>query len=172
MLMRDEHRDDAIDELIATAARAMTAGEPTRALRTGVRDGITRSRSVWPLVPALAGAAVLVAVAIVVGRALLGAPDEPAVHPTTEVAMTDVTKAAGQEPVRETAAPATTQFVRATTRRPVARVRPPLEDEEPVIPPIAIEPLVPTQIVVDTRSGVMPIEIEPLQIEPLQGSGQ
>jgi hypothetical protein len=41
-------------------------------------------------------------------------------------------------------------------------------EEEPPIPPIAIEPLVTVQIAVE-NSGVMPIEIEPLQIEPLRG---
>jgi hypothetical protein len=51
---------------------------------------------------------------------------------------------------------------------------PPIEEPEPLIPAIAIpqletEPLAIRQIAMDVSSGVMPIEIEPLRIEPLQG---
>ena len=43
------------------------------------------------------------------------------------------------------------------------------EEEEPPIPPITIEPVHTVQIAVDESSDVMPIDIAPLQIEPLQG---
>jgi hypothetical protein len=67
---------------------------------------------------------------------------------------------------------------RQFTRR-LATAIPPREEEESLIPPIAIEPLVTlplravsleaVQIAVDQSSGVMPIVIAPLQIEPLLG---
>ena len=45
----------------------------------------------------------------------------------------------------------------------------PPEELAPMIPPIAIAPLETKLIAVETSSGLMPIEIEPLQIEPLRG---
>jgi len=54
-------------------------------------------------------------------------------------------------------------------RRRAADVTAPPPEEESPIPPIAIEPLTTVQIAVDVSSGVMPIEIAPLQIEPLLG---
>jgi len=83
-----------------------------------------------------------------VGRALSGAPGGPdRVRPTIEQSI----------PVRRLAADVAV---------------PP--EEESLIPPIAIEPLATdplpaVQIVVDQSSGVMPIEIASLRIEPLQG---
>ena len=43
------------------------------------------------------------------------------------------------------------------------------EDIAPLIDPIMIEPITTVQIAIDVSSGVMPIDIEPLRIEPLQG---
>jgi hypothetical protein len=66
------------------------------------------------------------------------------------------------------------QPVRTTPRQLGRRLAadvpvPPPAEEEPPIPPIAIEPLTTAQIAVDVSSGVMPIDIAPLQIEPLLG---
>jgi len=52
---------------------------------------------------------------------------------------------------------------------PAEAVEPPTEEIESLIPPIAIPALETRQIAVATGSGVVPIEIEPLRIEPLQG---
>jgi hypothetical protein len=60
------------------------------------------------------------------------------------------------------------------TRRLADDVAAPPQEEEPPIPPIAVEPLEPVQIAVGNpitveNSGVMPIEVAPLQLEPLRG---
>jgi hypothetical protein len=59
------------------------------------------------------------------------------------------------------------------TRRLADEVAAPPQEEESLIPPIALEPLEPAQIAVGNpiaveSSGVMPIEVAPLQIEPLR----
>ena len=59
-------------------------------------------------------------------------------------------------------------------RRLAGDVAAPPQEEEPLIPPIAVEPLQPVQIAVGNpitveSSGVMPIEVAPLQLEPLRG---
>ncbi len=53
--------------------------------------------------------------------------------------------------------------------RLTATFEPPAEEPEQLIQPITIPALETQQIAVDTSSGVMPIEIVPLRIEPLQG---
>ncbi len=60
------------------------------------------------------------------------------------------------------------------TRRLADEVAAPPQEEESLIPPIAVEPLEPAQIAVGNpitvdSSGVMPIEVAPLQLEPLRG---
>jgi hypothetical protein len=182
MSMRDETPDplalsersesNGIDAVIDEAARRLVAGEPSSSLRSGVLSRIGRQRSPWwSFVPALAGAAiVLIAIA---GRALLGPPAGP-VRPTGERRTIE---RAAPAVASQTNVPAATQLApieaRQLTRRQVAAIPPPAEEESP-IPPIAIPPLTTTpladvQIVVDDSSGVMPIDIAPLQIEPLLG---
>ena len=167
MSMRDE-RTDPIDALIDDAARQLVAGEPSSALRSSVRDRIDRRQSTWSLVPALAGASALAVVAVMlVGRTLSGPPGGPdKARPTIEHPVIERAQAPGS--------PGETDNVRPTsdgvqlTRRLAAPVAPPPE-EDPPIPPINIEPLATAQIAVNVSSGVIPIEIEPLQIEPLRG---
>jgi hypothetical protein len=171
MSMRNER---PIDALIDEAARRLVAGEPSSSLRRSVRERIGRRRSAWSLVPAFAGVAALLVVAVIMGRTLSG----PAHGPDRVVT--------GERPPIERAAPAVASqpnepaaiqpvpsAPRQLARRLAADVAPPPEEESP-IPPIAIEPLATeplgaVQIAVDVSSGVMPIEIAPLQIEPLLG---
>src|SRR6185503_1272818 len=79
MSMRNER---PIDALIDEAARRLVEGEPSSSLRSGVRDRIGKRRSAWSFVPALAGAAALLVVAVIVGRALLDPVDAPEQKPT------------------------------------------------------------------------------------------
>lgn len=150
---RESNRPDPIDALIDSAARQMVAGEPSSSLRGAVRDRVARRRSPWLLTPALAGAAAAVVIAVVlVGRALLGPAEAPGERDNVRPTIVGV----------------------QLTRRLAAPVVVPPQEEEPAIPPIAIEPLVTVQIAVASpiaveSSGMMPIEIEPLQIEPLRG---
>ena len=176
--MRNE-RPDPLDALIDEAARRLVAGEPSSSLRSSVRDRIRRKhrkrQSAWSFVPAFAGAAVLLFVVVVVGRALLGPSagsvgrtlSGPAVRPTSDRPAThsDLLAVASQTNHPTATQPASIN-ARQFTRR--ARAVPPPPDEEPIVPPIAIEPLSTAQIV-DMSSGVMPIDIAPLQIEPLLG---
>lgn len=170
MLMRSE-RDGAIDAAIAAAAEALTSAAPSAALRVGVRDRIGRRHTAWWLVPAAAAAVVLVAI---LGRTLSGpaVPDGP-----DRVRAADVRLAIEHaSPQLETVGRALSgppDRVRPAVTPPVRRLaaafEPPVEEMEPLIPPITIPPLETELIVVDASSGVMPIEIEPLRIEPLQG---
>lgn len=179
MSMRNENGDplalskrsesNGVDALIDEAARRLVAGEPSSALRRGVRERIDRRRPALSFVPVLAGVAALLVVAVIVGRALLGPSDGPdRVRPTGERPTFERTEPAiasqGPEPTAIQPEPGAPRQLRR-----VAAVPLPLPEEEPLIPPITIEPLATAQIAVDESSGVMPIEIEPLQIEPLLG---
>ena len=168
-----------MDALIDEAARRLVAGEPSSSLRGRVRDRIGKRQSAWSFVPSLAGAAALLLVAAIAGRALLDRPAGPdKVGPTGDHLTTNSAPAsASQQPEVTSIQPAPTTR-RQLARRPAADVAA-LPEEDSPIPPIAIEPLdtVPlramplreVQIAVDESSGVMPIEIAPLQIEPLLG---
>jgi len=182
---RQSNGPDPIDALIGSAARQMVAGEPSSSLRSAVRDRIERRRSAWSLSPAIAGAAVaLVIAAVLVGRTLLGpavtpgAPDKA--RPTIELTSApDVTETArptidvGEVGTRSIRLQADRNRFRLT-RRLADEVAAPPQEEESLIPPIAVEPLEPAQIAVGNpitvdSSGVMPIEVAPLQLEPLRG---
>jgi hypothetical protein len=184
MSMRNEQSTgrDPIDALIDSAAREMMGGEPSASLRSAVRHRIERRRPMWSLVPAWGVAASVAVAALFVGWALLGpsgAPDptRPIAQPAIERAAIPVEQPppvvapdtgsvrspwqAGQEPV-------------PLTRRVADDVAALPQEEESLIPPIAIAALEPGQIAVGNpiaveSSGVMPIEIEPLQLEPLRG---
>ena len=175
--MRNE-TPDPVDALIDDAARQLVAGQPSSSLRGAVRDRIGSRRSPWVFAPAFAAAGAVVLVAILVGPT--GAPDAERAVPSATVARIE-RPAHGIEPME--------RFERQEpSERPERLERPErferferlersadltFEEEEPLIPPImiepltAIEPLASVQIAVDTSSGVMPIEIAPLQIEPL-----
>jgi hypothetical protein len=170
MSMRNE-RPDAIDALIDDAARRIVAGEPSSSLRSSVRDRIGRRRSAWwTFAPALAAAAIVIIA--IAGRAIVGVPAGSGharlVTPGVANPSLEVPSPAGGV--------SQTQLVRSEPRqlgRGRAAVTPP-PDEDPIVPPITIEPLQTpplseVQIAADVSSGVMPIDVEPLQIEPLLG---
>lgn len=169
MLMRSEQGDGRFDAAIDAAASALTAADPSPALRAAVRDRIGGRRTSWWLVPVGALAALIVV--MLVGRALLGPSEGPG-----RVRAGTTRPGVAPEPIAVPGlAPDIQPVVAATTatRPPMRRLPTPFEpapeDLEPLIPPIMIPPLETKQIAVDARSGVMPIEIEPLRIEPLQG---
>ena len=171
MWMHGERNDDRLDAAIDAAARSLTAGEPPSSLRAAVQGRIARRRNASWLVPAAAVAAVLVVA--LVGRTLSG----PSVAGGPEMPQLP----AKLEPPVLVAVPAPRPIMGAAdVRRVVATTVPsappamdtpdaPPEEPAPMIPPITIEPLETKLIAVETGSGVMPIEIEPLQIEPLRG---
>lgn len=174
-----EHREsngrDPIDALIDSAARQMVAGEPSSSLRGAVRNRIEHRRSAWPLLPAVAGvAAAVVIAAVLVSRTLL-----PDVGPTLSGPAGD--RDTDRPTIERVAIPAPpapivesdTRSVRLA-RRLADEVAAPPQEEEPLIPLIAVEPVEPVQIAVGNpitveSSGVMPIEVAPLQLEPLRG---
>jgi hypothetical protein len=168
MSMRNEG-PDPVDALIDAAARQLVAGEPSAALRSSVRDRIGARRPVWSFVPALAGAAAFLVVAVIVGRGPVGRivsgpagpPGEPDRVRTAE-ASPAIERASNDAPSQLAIEPPRTRSVRL-------QADPVPQEEESPIPPIAIEPLVTVQIAGDVSSGVMPIDIAPLQIEPLLG---
>jgi hypothetical protein len=188
MSMRNE-RVDPIDALIDSAARQIVAGEPSSLLRSAVRDRVAARRPAWLLAPAWGVALGVMLAALIVGRALLSdpvgrtlsgpagerdivrpaieltrAPDAPdKSRPTIEVdevGIGGVRLEANRNPVR--------------LRRLAEDVAAPPQEEEPLIPLIAVEPLDPVRIaaanpITVENSGVMPIDVAPLQLEPLRG---
>ena len=171
LALSERSESNGIDALIDEAARRLVAGEPSSLLRSSVRDRIGRRRSAWwVFAPALAGAAVVIIA--IVGRAIVGVPADPerARVVTSDVANLSVGVASPAVDVTPT------QLVQSEPRqlgrrRAAATLLP---DEEPLVPQIAIEPLrtpplSEAQIAADVSSGVMPIDVEPLQIEPLLG---
>ena len=180
---RESNGSDPLDALIDHAARQIVAGEPSSSLRGAVRDRIEHRRSAWSLSPAIAGAAVaLVIAAVPVGRALLGppgAPDPPShrfgvARPTIErVAIPAPPAPSVESDTRSVRLQADQNRVRLA-RRLADNVAAPPQEEESLILPIAVEPLEPAQIALGNpitvdSSGVMPIEVAPLQLEPLRG---
>jgi hypothetical protein len=183
MSMRNE-TPDPVDALIDDVARQLVAGQPSSSLRSAVRDRIGRRRLPWVCAPAFAAAGTLAIVAMLVGPT--GAPDAERAVPSATVARIE-RPAHGIEPMErfERREPSERferlerlerserleRFERLERLERSADLT--FEEEEPLIPPImiepltAIEPLASVQIAVDTSSGVMPIEIAPLQIEPL-----
>lgn len=173
MSMRNE-RPDSLDTLIDNVARQMIAGEPSPSLRGAVRERIAGRPVVWSLVPAWGVAVGVLIAALIVGRALLGPPSErDNIRPTIEHAAIPAEQPPAIVGPDARSVPLQADQVRLT-RRPADDVAAVPQEEEPLIPPIAIEPLETVQIAVGNpitveSSGVMPIEIEPLQIEPLRG---
>jgi hypothetical protein len=175
MSMRNE-TPDQIDALIDDAARQLVAGQPSSSLRRAVRDRIGSRRLPWVFAPVFAAAGALVIAAILVGPMLSGPPD-------VERALRGPTVARIVRPERFERSERIERIERIERSERIERIERSerlersadlsFEDDEPLIPPItiepltAIEPLTSVQIAVDTSSGVMPIEIAPLQIEPL-----
>lgn len=177
MLMRSEQGDSRFDAAIDAAASALTSADPSPALRAGVRDRIGKRRTAWWLVPASV-LAVVVVVALV-GRILPGPATQGGPDKARPTDIADLRPALDRvspppETVGRTLSGPAAQGGPDKARPPRMRRLPPTfepapEDLEPLIPPLMIPPLETQQIAVDARSGVMPIEIEPLRIEPLQG---
>jgi hypothetical protein len=166
MSMRSERDGDQLDAAIDAAARSLTEGEPSATLRASVRARISERRSFvrWALVPVAASAAVIVA-AVFLGRFTASPSGTPELPPKPQApALVD----APVSPVEAMPLDAV-DAMPLTMRRVVTTFEPPVEEPEPAIPPLVIAPLVTELIEVDAGSGVMPIEIEPLQIEPLRG---
>jgi hypothetical protein len=146
--------DDAID----AAARELTRGEPSPRLRHQVRSRIQR-RPAGLRVPALVAiggaAAIVLAVFMVWNR--------PDTGPDQQAAVTPAPVATVQQPAEPTPAKAPAPL--RAGRRP--RTTRPTRALEP-IDPLVIEPIAMPPLAVTTSSGVMPIDIDYLQIEPLQ----
>ena len=186
LALSERSESSGIDALIDEAARRLVAGEPSSSLRSSVRDRIARRRLAWFVVPAWGMAAATVVAVLIVGRATpphgagaVGTPGSgppfehgsarPTDHPATKSNVPTVALQANEPAViqPEPSAP------RQLARRRAADVAAAPEEESP-IPPITIEllataPLRAVLIAADVSSGVMPIDIAPLQIEPLLG---
>ena len=158
---------DRIDAAIDAAARSLIDAEPSAALRVHVRERILaasayRRKMQWALVPVVATATVIV-VALVLG----GSPSAPAVQQALQAPPPPAATPRERAPVTEIQRQAIAASLPPMRRLVTFEV--PQDEVESLIPPIAIAPLETKQISVDVSSGVMPIEIEPLRIEPLQG---
>jgi hypothetical protein len=167
------------DELIDRAAHAMTRGEPSARLRVAVRARLAaglggaglaarrpepwrrwkQARHLW--IPALASAAALVVLAMTL--VWMPRPEHrvassaPAVVAPPRSVVSRVEPPVVESPVTAAAAPqARRQRVTSTAQR-IA-----------VIDPLVIEPISVPLMAVDANSGAMPMDIQPLQIEPLQ----
>ena len=148
------------DELIDRVARAMTHGEPSTRLREAVRTRIEQDRTPWAgraWIPASA-AATLVLAAIVTWT--LPGPQVEPLRSTQLATALDVTPAIPLE-----SAPV---FVSAQLSAPSDSGSRSTRQLSLAVPPLVIEPISVPLIAVDASSGVMPIEIDPLQIEALQ----
>jgi len=151
------------DDLIDRAAHAMTRGEPSNRLRHAVRARIETPRASWRL-PAWVPAAVAVVVLLIVARALSGPRGEADTPRPTQVATA--------------IAPRPTEVARAPVARALSGPRGEADTPRPTsarksqrkleVEPLVIEPIRMPLIAIDSSSGVMPIEIEDLRIEPLQ----
>jgi hypothetical protein len=163
----------AADRAIDAAARDLTRGEPTRQLRAAVRRRIEQ-RTWWKMpiwVPVTAAAAAMV-VAVVLTRNAPDAPGTSSPPPEQTVASNQpapIAPGVSPGPLPE---PTRIRPAARTTTRPAANSRSGSNgaraSTDPLYPPLVIEPLVVARIAVDAASGVMPIELEPLQIEALQ----
>jgi hypothetical protein len=152
--MRSDDRDDLID----AAAHEMTRGEPSQRLRREVRTRIDKRRPVWA-VPMWVPLVVAVALLIVVARTLSGPHGVPDRVRPTPVEQTAAAPRVVPPVVEASPSPRVGQITRPR-RRPTRALQP--------INPLVIEPIAMPLMAVTTSSGVMPIDIDPLQVEPLQ----
>lgn len=164
--MRDDERvgpgfsraDDG-DAVIDAAAQSMTRGEPTAQLRTTVRARIERNQAPWRLWGRVAMAGAAAFLLIVVARTFSGSGGESDQARHTPVQQTVI--APRVEPaVDEVSPPPRVAQVTRPRRRPTRALDP--------IAPLVIEPMTTPLMAVGTSSGVKPIEINDLRIEPLQ----
>jgi hypothetical protein len=143
------------DDLISVAARDLTAGRPSPQLRYRVRSRIARTparRMLWPAWVGLAGVAAAVLALFIMWSRPQPAPDQQIAVAVPQVGPADP-RAPGEPIPTPVAAPDAAALVPVRPTR-VTRPAP------------AIEPIDP--LVIGTPAGVMPMELEDLQIEPLQ----
>jgi hypothetical protein len=181
MSMQDE--PNALDTLIDDAARALTTGSPSAALRENVRARLVPRRG-WRQVPVwqpALGAAVLGVVAMV-----LMSPDAPA--PTSTPASSGQAPIPGPASSGPATPPAAEQAIVLAEVRPalpgrsgggarrVPRREQPSADNQvaapadplPPIEPLEVEPVSPIELAVIERiPEPMPLRIQSLQIERL-----
>ena len=172
MSMQGNHDSDAIDAVIDATARSLTAGEPSAALRVKVRERIDHRSGAWWLTPAWGAAAAVLVAAVVVWSFLPGATNRPV---PAERTLTQ--SVPGRAPIPDPRV----QPVSVPAVVPARQLRAPVEisaaatdqtaaELESPIDPISIAPLSTRQIAVEA-SPVMPIEIDLLEIQPLQVGG-
>ena len=179
--------EDPVDRLIDEAARELTAGSPSPALRTRVRariesrelsrSGGRRARLVWK--PALAAGA-LALLAFLVTRSRDPDVTTPGTAPPPEVARRS--EAVGSPVVEavEPARPAPPEGARASARAARARRAvegdasgstgdpvAPLEGALPPIDLIAIEPVALARAAVERIPEPMPVRIDRMLVEQL-----
>ena len=150
------------DELIDRIARAMTHGVPSTQLRQAVRTRIEQEWTPWASrewIPASA-AATLVLAAIVTWT--LSGPRVEPLRSTQVATALDVTP-----PVPLESAPLLVS-AQLSARSDSGGASRSTRQLITAVPPLVIEPISVPLIAVDASSGVMPIEIDPLQIEALQ----
>ena len=150
------------DELIDRVARAMTHGEPSTSLRQAVRTRIEQDRTPWAgrvWIPASA-AATLVLAAIVTWTL-----SDPRVEPLRSTQLATALDVAPPVPLESAPVPVSAQLSARSDSEGGSRSTRQLSL---AVPPLVIEPISVPLIAVDASSGVMPIEIDPLQIEALQ----
>ena len=152
-------RDDGRDDLIDTTAYAMTRGEPTPHLRTTIRARIERNQAPWALWRKVATAGAAALLLIVVAWTLSGPGAETEKGRPTPVEQTAIAPPLAPVVDNLSPPPRVAQVTRPP-RRPTRALDP--------IAPLVIEPMTTPLMAVETSSGVMPIDIDPLQVEPLQ----
>ena len=162
--------DDALDALIDRVAHDLTAGNPPAALAAAVRSRIGDGDRGWPFVgwrPMTAVGSLVLAIGLATALWLGRPADAPSVANNRPVAATDGPAEAGPYAREKERAPSPTG----------ADVVP--RSIQPVVPSVAavplpgIEPLdVPAiddpAMVAEMSPAGSPIEIEPLQIAPLE----
>ena len=175
--MRD-NEDDPLDALIDVTARGISAGPLPSSLRTTVRRRIEQTQArwafpVWQVAGATAATALVVMTLLMVRSVPAPVEEAGPVQATREPVAATPRKAPPTiaRAVPPDAAPARSRIGKAIVPRRLvfAANADATEDIEPLIDPITIEPIATVQIAIDVSSGVMPIDIEPLRIEPLQG---
>jgi hypothetical protein len=144
-------------DIVDAAARDLTRGEPSPQLRERVRARIGRRRGwlVAARVPVLGAAIAMVLVAVAVQEsrdAVPLPPAPPAVHVASSFPVAAGTGAGRLEQLE----------------RPERLERPTRAKRILAIDPLVIEPIAMPPIAVTASSGVTPIAIDDLRIEPLR----
>jgi hypothetical protein len=180
------HDDDGLDALIDRVARDMTAGEPPADLAAHVRARIGgRDAARWFVAwqPAAAAAVVVMAIAIAAvlrpERPADPPADQPAVVKTEPAAVIGGSAAANPPSVSQVQAepgPTRSEARQVPRRGPIA---PPAQAVQvamattiasplPSIEPLGVAAIDDPVLIAEMSGLAMPIEIEPLQVAPLE----